>query len=136
MKNLRVYIDKDKHELYEQLVKRGSDNPDNHPFQTMKDLFMVAACLGARNNSFEEIKSSKDIFNSDVFDEKTDVPILASLAFQKEKSLSVLNDEKKILEIAQGYANRGIDDVYNAILNNPGRPLFNYIEWLLEQIES
>ncbi len=133
MKNLRVYIDKDKHELYEKLVKRGADNLDNYPFQTMKDLFMVAACLGARNNIFEEIKSSKDIFNSDVFDEKTDVPILASLAFQKEKSLSVLNDEKKILEIAQGYANGGIHLVKEQIVNNPGKPLNNFLELIFNK---
>ncbi|KAA0245641.1 MAG: hypothetical protein DYG83_00950 [Candidatus Brocadia sp. AMX2] len=132
MKNLKVYIDKDKHELYEQLVKRGSDNPDSYPFQTMKDLFMVAACLGARNNSFEEIKSSKDIFNSDVFDEKTDVPVLAALAFQREKILSILNDERKILEIAQGYANGGINLVKEQIINNPGKPLNNLVALLLE----
>ncbi len=70
MKNLRVYIDKDKHDIYEKLVKRGSDNSDHFPFQTMKDLFMLAACLGAKNNSYEPLQSSKDIFNSDVFDEK------------------------------------------------------------------
>jgi dnd system-associated protein 4 len=128
MKNLRVYIDKGTHEIYEKLVKRGSENPDDFPFQTMKDLFMVAACLGAKETQYEEIDSAKDIFNADVFDENIDIPVLSSLAYLYEKKLVVLNDSKRILEIAQGYANGGIHLLKEQLLNNPGRPLNNLIE--------
>ena len=127
MKNLRVYIDKDVHDIYDKLVKRGTENPDHYPFQTMKDLFMLAACLGAKHNAFEPVNASRDIFNSDVFDEKTDIPVMSSLAFKKEQSLSILSDERKILDIIQGYANGGISYVVEEIINNPGKPLSNLI---------
>lgn len=127
MKNLRVYIDKDKHEIYEKLVKRGSENPDHYPFQTMKDLFMLAACLGVKHNAYETLDVSRDIFNSDVFDEKTDIPVMFSLAFHKEQSLSVLTDTRKILDIAQCYANGGISYVVEEIINTPGKPLNNLV---------
>lgn len=132
MKNLRVYIDKDKHEIYEKLVKRGSENPDHYPFQTMKDLFMLAACLGAKHNVYEPIESARDIFNSDVFDEKTDVPVMAALAYQKEQTLSILSKEREVLDIAQGYANGGISYVIEEIINNPGKPLNSLIQLIID----
>lgn len=131
MKNLRVYIDKDKHEIYEKLVKRGSENPDHYPFQTMKDLFMTAACLGVKHNAYEPINSARDIFNSDVFDERTDVPVMSAFAFEREQTLSVLLDERKVLDITQGYANGGISYVVEEIINNPGKPLNNLIALLI-----
>ncbi|AFL83595.1 hypothetical protein Belba_0952 [Belliella baltica DSM 15883] len=131
MKNLRIYIDKDKHETYEKLVKRGSENPDHYPFQTMKDLFMLAACMGQKYNAFEEITASKDIFSSDVFEEKVDVPVLIAIAFAKEKNLLNLLNNRKVLDIAQGYANGGIVYVVEEIVNNPGKPLDNLVEMVL-----
>ena len=132
MKNLRVYIDKDKHEIYEKLVKRGSENPDHFPFQTMKDLFMLSACIGYKYDAFEDIISSKDIFSSDVFDEKVDVPVIVSLAYAKEKNLINLLDGRKALDIAQGYANGGIAYVVEEIINNPGKPLNNLVSLIIE----
>lgn len=131
MKNLRVYIDKDKHDTYEKLVKRGSENPDHYPFQTMKDLFMLSACLGYKHNAFEEISSSKDIFSSDVFDEKADIPMLVALAYGREKALINLLDGRKVLDIAQGYANGGIGYVIEEVVNNPGKPLNNLVEMII-----
>lgn len=127
MKNLKVYIDKDKHPFYEKLVKRGSENPDHFPFQTMKDLFMIAACLGVKYDAYEPLKSSKDIFGSEVFDDKIDVPVMSVIAYKREKNISVLCDDRKVLETVQNYANGGIAYVVEDIINNPGTPLNNLI---------
>lgn len=132
MKNLKVYIDKEKHDTYEKLVKRGSENPDHYPFQTMKDLFMLSACLGYKHNAFEEIDSSKDIFSTDVFDEKVDIPMLVALAYGREKALIDLLDGRKVLDIAQGYANGGIGYVIEEVVNNPGKPLNNLVGLIIE----
>lgn len=131
MKNLKIYIDKDKHEVYEQLVKRGSENPDDYPFQTMKDVFMLAACLGAKHNAYEPIAASKDIFNSDVFDEKADIPVIAAIAFKRQQSLEILGKDREMLDLVQDYANGGIAYVREQIINNPGRPLDNLISLIL-----
>jgi dnd system-associated protein 4 len=131
MKNLRIYIDKNKHEIYEKLVKRGSENPENYPFQTMKDMFMLAACLGVKNNVYIPLETTKDIFNSDVFDEKTDIPVIAALAYKREQDISILSKEREMLDLVQEFANGGIGYVEEEIINNPGRPLDNLISLLI-----
>jgi dnd system-associated protein 4 len=135
MKNLRISIEKDKHEIYERLTKRGNENPDDYPFQTMKHLFMVAACLGAKRNAYKDVTSGRDIFGTDVFDEKVDLPVISALAFKHEKNLSVLNDDRKMLNIAEGYANGGITLIQQEIINSPGRPLDNLISLLIQEAE-
>lgn len=128
MKNLRIYIDQDKHEHYEKLVRKGGDNVDYYPFQTFKDVFMLAACLGAKHGASESIAASRDIFNSDVFDEKVDVPIMMALAYQKENSLAALSNERRVLDIVQEYANGGIAYLVEEIVSKSGKPLNNLVE--------
>lgn len=128
MKGLRIYVSKDKHDVYTQLVNRNSDYADSQPFHTMKDLFLLAACLGFKYDSVDKLDSPKDIFYADLFDSKTDKPLIAAIAFAKTKDISVLLDEKKMLEIVQEYANGGIDYVVQEIMNTPGKRLDNYIE--------
>lgn len=133
-----IYIDKDSNEkTYEKLVKRGIDQIQDHPFETKKDLFVLAACVGAKLNRYKELSSEKhNAFNGETFNSRIDVPILQALAYKKEKDVEALLEPKRVLEIAQGWANGGIDEVHNAILNHPGRPLFNYVDWVLEQTEK
>ena len=128
MKNLRIYIDQDKHEHYEKLVRKGNDNADYYPFQTFKDVFMLAACLGAKHGVSEPIAASRDIFNSDVFDEKTDIPVMMALAYQEDKSLATLSNERRVLDIVQEYANGGIAYLVEEAVNKPGKPLNNLVE--------
>ncbi|OQY37011.1 MAG: hypothetical protein B6243_01760 [Anaerolineaceae bacterium 4572_5.2] len=132
---VRVFVDRDKDgEIYEQLVSQASKNAEDYPFATKKDLFMVAACLGAKHNRFEELapKNRKEVFRGSTFDNKTDVPVLAALAYQKEKDVKILSDPKKIVEIAQGWANGGIHMVRDELLGQPGRPLYNLVNMLLD----
>ena len=133
-----IYIDKDANEkIYEELVKRGTDRIEDFPFETKKDLFVLAACVGAKLNRYKELSSERhNAFNGETFNTRIDVPILHTLAYKKEGDVELLLEPKRVLEIAQCWANGGINEVYNAILNNPGRPLFNYVDWVLEQIES
>lgn len=131
MKKLRVSIDKNTHEIYESLVKRGGDNPDDFPFQSMKDLFIASACLGVQHDCYEELTSSLVIFNADVFDEASDIPVMACIAYHRNKDLKDLNDSKKILEITQEYANGGIHLLRDHLVNNPGRPLDNLVELIM-----
>jgi|SRR5579859_453939 len=132
-----IYIDKDANDkIYELLVKRGADRIEDYPFETKKDLFVLAACVGAKLNRYKELSSERhNAFNGETFNSRIDVPILHTLAYKKEKDVEVLLEPKRVLEIAQGWANGGIDEVYNAILIQPGRALFNYVEWTLEQVE-
>ncbi|HOJ19716.1 MAG TPA: hypothetical protein PLT92_14225 [Ignavibacteriaceae bacterium] len=129
---ISIFIDKNVHGIYEKLAKRASSNVLDFPFGTMKDLFIVSACAGANAEKFRELKSSRDIFSGEIFDEKIDVPILFALAYKKTKDVDVLLDPKKMLEIAQGWANGGIHIVEENILGHPGRPLNNLVNWLFQ----
>ena len=132
---LPIYIDKEANDkIYDELVKRGADRIEDYPFETKKDLFVLAACVGAKLNRFKELHSERhNAFNGETFNSKIDVPILHALAYRKEKDVEVLLEPKRVLEIAQGWANGGISEVSNSILMQPGRPLFNFVEWVLDQ---
>ena len=99
----------------------------------MKDLFILAMCLGVKNNAYDPLTSKDDIFNSDVFDEKTEIPVMQAVAFAKENSLEILLNERAVLDIAQGYANGGINYVIEEIIKNPGKPLNNLSTLIMMQ---
>ncbi|GEM_PF-1309732 len=127
-----VYIDKKHHDKYKQFVERKSERALDYPFATMKDLFIVAACAGAHANKYQPVKSARDIFSGETFDKDIDIPLLFTLAYKKETNVDILLEPKIILEIAQGWANGGIEILEENILGNPGRPLNNFVNWLFD----
>lgn len=131
--NIAIYIDKRHNDLiYDKLVKRGTDHIEDYPFETKKDLFITAACVGAKNNKFRKLSNkSHNPFSGENFNPKIDIPILFSLAYKKENDVEVLLDPKKVIEIAQGWANGGIEILKEELLGNPGRPLFNFVNFIL-----
>lgn len=131
---LPVYVDQEVHSIYEQLTSRSTKKVGDYPFETMKDLFLTSACIGAKKNRFLEVKHTKEIFDATLFNPKTEVPILLSLAFHKSKDIEDLSEERKVLDIAQGWANGGIQIVKEQLINNPGRPLFNLVDLLWQEI--
>lgn len=136
--NISIYIDKVHNDtIYDKLVKRGNEKIEDFPFETKKDLFITAACVGAKNDKFKKLSGNNhNPFSGEIFNAKVDVPILMALAYKKEKNIDVLLDPKKVIEIVQGWANGGIEILRDEILENPGRPLYNYINMVLESDTS
>lgn len=130
--DVRVYVTPNAHPIYEELVSQARKNAEYKPFSTMKDLFMAAACMGAQQNLYEPLESRRDIFSGQIFREKIDVPILAALAYQKEQDVTVLSDPKKVVEIAQGWANGGIYVLQNELVHQAGSPLYNLVNMILK----
>lgn len=133
---ISVYVEKNKaHPIYEELVSRSSKKAEDFPFATMKNLFIVAACIGAQHDKYDKLDAPrKDIFSGEVFDTKTDVPVLAALAYQHTKDVEVLADPKQVIEIAQCWANGGIHILRDELLANPGlSPLYNFVELVIEK---
>lgn len=135
LRGVRVYIEKEVHDLYEELVSRAGKNAEDRPFSTMKDVFMVSACIGAHRNRHEELGASEGIFSGDVFDARIDVPVLAALAYRRTKDLDVFADSKRVVEISQEWANAGIHILRNEeLVERPGlRPLFKLTDLVLDQ---
>jgi len=133
--NISIYIDKKYNDqIYDKLVKKGSDKVEDYPFETKKDLFLASACVGAKNNNFEKLSGpTHNPFSGETFDPKIDIPILLALAFKKEKDVEILLEPKKVIEIAQGWANGGIEILKDEILGNPGRPLYNLVNFVLKK---
>lgn len=132
--NISVYVDRSVHPIYEALVSRSSKNAEKCPFATMKDLFLVSACVGAEQGRFEELKSGRDIFSGEIFNVKIEVPILAALAYHRTKDIEVLSDPRAVVDIAQGWANGGIHIVREELLERPGTPLYNFVAMVLSEL--
>lgn len=135
LRGIRVYVEKDVHGLYEDLVSRARKDAEDRPFATMKDVFMVAACLGAQRNRYQELGASEGIFSGEVFDARTDAPVLAALAYRRTANLEDVTDPKRVVEIAQEWANAGIHALKNEeLVQRPGlRPLFKLTDLVLDQ---
>lgn len=123
----RVSIDTQFHELYRQLSD-GAD-PEMTPFRTMKDVFMLAACVGYQRGQRHPITGSKrQIFHWTQFSEQVDVPILKALAIASTGDIMVLADQQKILQLAEEYANAGIHEINTHVLDQPGQPLWSLVD--------
>lgn len=97
----RLYIDKKDKELYEKLkeekIFRGKSN---------KELFILALIYGYRNKVHREISNKEGFVRTEYLDEK-DWALIKSIAID-HKSVEILNDKGKIVNIVQEYAHMGI----------------------------
>ena len=58
------------------------------------------------------------------------------MAFQKTKDLEIVSEGRKVLDIAQGWANGGIHYLDDQLLNRPGRPLFSLVDYLWQETQD
>ena len=132
--NLRVFINEAVHPIYTELTNRAVDKAEDIPFIKMPDLFLAAACVGAKENKYKELSSKKrDIFVADAFDTKVQIPILIALAHRKVLNLDDLSDPRKILNICECWANGGIQIVHEQVLSGQGlRPLYRLVDFILQ----
>lgn len=127
--SIRVSIDSSFHELYKELSE-GND-PEKAPFRTMKDVFMLAACLGYRRGQRKPISGRKQqIFHWAQFSDQTDVPILKAIAIAATHDILVLSDYEQMTQIAEEYANAGAQEVIAHIKNGMSQPLWATVELL------
>lgn len=132
---LSVYVDLSTHFLYEKFTSRAIKKAEDYPFETMKDLFIVSACVGARNNKYLELERNKEIFDSSLFNPSTEVPVLLSLAYIKTKNFENLTEGRQVLDIVQGWANGGIRILESQLLNGHRRPLFNLLDFMWSEFD-
>lgn len=123
----RVYIDESGSDIYRQMKSSANTQPEDAPFETFKDIFMLAACLGFRsrrrvrtNKADSEIRAS--VFTAD------DMAILKALAIAETGDVDVLMREGEILAIAEEYANAGIHELKAYLADEGGRPLWNLVD--------
>jgi dnd system-associated protein 4 len=121
----RVSIDPQVHELYRSLTE-GNDI-EAAPFRTMKDVFMLAACLGFQRGERRKLSRRQQVFRWEQFSQQTDVPVLKALAIADAKDIKVLLRLDQILTVAEEYANSGIHDLRTTVVDPDGQPLWNLV---------
>lgn len=127
----RVAIDKDVHQLYKDLSERSTQNPETSPFLTMKDVFMWAVALGVKEGKRRPLSGSREqIFRWDQFSQDMDIPALKAIALAETGEVEVLLREDQILRIAEEYANAGIHEIKQEIVDQPGEALWNLVALL------
>jgi dnd system-associated protein 4 len=121
-----IHIDRRHHEVYTQLTV----GPEA-PFKTMKDLFMLAACVGYSRERRTPLSGQREIFRWPVFSAQEDVPILRAIAIAETGDTDVLVDQDQLLTIAEEYANSGVEEIKLEVAEQPGSPIESLIQYLL-----
>ena len=139
--NLRVYIDESNHHKYIELTKPQENQTvdlrfqaEDVPFIKMPDLFVAAACIGAKYDNYKEPTKKKDVFLAAAFDQKTQVPVLISLAYKRLGTTENLLEPRLILNICEGWANGGISNLYDILIEGKGlRPLYRLVDYIIHE---
>ena len=127
----RVAIDKKVHQLYRDLSERSPQNPETAPFLMMKDVFMWAVALGVKEGKRRPLTGAREqIFRWDQFSQDMDIPALKAIALAETGEVEVLLREDQILRIAEEYANAGIHEIKQEIVDQPGEALWNLVALL------
>ena len=134
---LAINIDVKFHLEFENLKKDTDQSYLDRPFEDFREIFLTSAIIGAANDVFMPIDSKKiKIFDSNVFNEHFDLPLLYTIAFCKEENPELLSDEKYILKIVEGYANGGFPILIDQIKNGNSSTLMNLAIHIKELIEA
>ncbi|MEM9955637.1 MAG: hypothetical protein AAF846_28805 [Chloroflexota bacterium] len=123
----RVNIETNVRDIYESLSK-GS-NPLSTPFRTMKDVFVLAACIGFEKGIRRPLEGGKhQPFHYAQLSEPVDIPLLKAIAIATTDDITTLADLDEVVAIAEEFANEGINDIRQYVLEHPGEPLWNLVE--------
>lgn len=129
----RVSVPKDDHTVYKDLT---SGSPSVFP--TMKDVFLVATSLGFQSGSRESLSSVKteQIFDLAVFDPQRDLPVLRAIALTAEGDVTVLQDDRLVLRVAEEYAHAGIRRLRPLTSEKASQALVSIATLLLKDVDT
>lgn len=133
----RVSMDESVMDIYRDLRADANSQPEQTPFATYKDIFMLAACLGFRAGRRQSLPTGggKHDIRTTIFSE-SDMAFLKAIAIAETKGVEILARPGEILQIAEEYAHSGIYDVKAYLLDERGRPLWNLVELITHTIFS
>lgn len=116
----------EKTETYEILV-----DGDNAIFDTYKDLFLLAASVGYNRGQWDEDPGTDDEIPWRILrNDPKNLVVAKSIAYAHTEEYEALVDEDLQVELLQKYASAGIDVIRSQVVEQPGDPLDNMIEFL------
>ncbi len=120
----RVRIDDAVMPIYKELV----GDSEEAPFETLKDVFMMSACLGYRLKLRRTLPTgTKNQIRLEVFTE-SDEALLKAIAIATTGDVQVLLDVGEVLTIAEEHAQAGIHELKRHLLDQRGKALWNLVE--------
>ena len=137
----RVYCEESQLEIYRELAgtseggrkrARGADMP---PFKSLKDAFLMAACLGMKLGRRTPLKQKKELALLSYFNEHRDMAVLRAAAIAESGNVEILAEENQVLTIAEEYANAGFEELRRTAWG-VALPLHHVVELLLEGHED
>jgi len=132
----RVYVEKHQIEGYRKMAgigtarRRKAVGADAPPFRDLKDVFLMAACLGVRARQRTPLRDKQELTRTSYFEKETDLAVLRAIAIAETQGVQVLEDEDAIFTIAEEYANTGYAELESRVLG-AGRPLVSLTDLLL-----
>lgn len=134
----RIFVEKGQIDAYREMAGTGStrrrkaEGADLPPFEDLKDVFLMATCLGLRAGRPTPLKDRQELARTSYFKEHTDLAVLRAIAIAETGGVEVLADENKVFKIVEEYANTGFTELRRRVLGS-GRPLVNLTSFLLEE---
>lgn len=124
----RVYMDESVMDIYRDLRGDTKSQPEQAPFATYKDIFMLSACLGYRSGGRQSLPKGGDKadIRKTVFTD-SDLALLKAIAIADTGDVEVLSQPHEIVRIAEEYAYAGIYDLKAYLMDERGRPLWNLV---------
>ena len=135
----RIRIDASYHPIYIALTKPPENTSGEEPpaFESMKNLFMLAAFIGFREQKREKLgKDRENIFAWAQFSQNEDVPLIRSIALATKGTVDVLTDQDEMLTIAEEYANAGIIMIRDQVKDMSGSKIMNLVDLLAKWIPT
>lgn len=126
----RINVEASKHQILKELTEVKES-----PFSTMKEVFMLAACVGYSNGDRASLGQKLGIFDWSVFSEEEDIPVLRALALSSDLDVDEIENQDQLLTIVEEYANSGIDVLKQEIIDKPGNFVDKVVRFFEQQLE-
>lgn len=90
---------------------------------------MLAACLGYRRSQRKPLSGRKQqIFHWAQFADQVDIPILKAIAIATTHDILVLGNPEQIVQIAEEYANAGMQELAANVRDGLSQPLWATVD--------
>ena len=130
-----------KKDIYDRLVESKSDY---QILSKYRDLFLLAACIGYKERKRTKMTGNvndRGELHWDIFErDNTDLAAINAIALSETSDINVILDTEEMLdrkiEIIEEYANGGIQIIKEKVLDMPGDPLDNLINYIFEELKE
>lgn len=124
------------HEDFVNLKKSSDSKISDSPFTDFREIYLLAAVIGIKNKAFKHLSEKKEkIFDSNVFKEYQDLPLIYAIVYSHEKQVLKLADDKYVISVLEGYANGGFPILRQMIFEDINSNLLNLALSLKDELK-